>query len=241
LLGWIALLCLPGCGGAAENARPSDVAKAPEGARSPADAMPAKTAPAAAPARTAAPAERPADPADGRPAAVEPKVKIKMEDGRTGFSIKWMHDGAKLVDAEEREMVRFNASGDKLKIKDDQDNVLGYLVGRGDRVKIEDPSQQQKLFQLVRQADGDWKLEDASDQLVCRVKVREYGMEIESPGKDSLYKIKQRDGKTSLRDASDVTKMYTKAPVSAVAFACFGLDALELPVRAGLFVQLSRK
>ena len=55
----------------------------------------------------------------------------------------------------------------------------------------------------------------------------------------SLAKVKVKDGKTSLRDASDRTRFETKEPVSPLAVSCLGLDAVgSLPLRAGLLVRL---
>ena len=51
--------------------------------------------------------------------------------------------------------------------------------------------------------------------------------------------MKLKEGKTSLRDASDQTVLYTKEPCSTAAFAAFGLDKLDRPQQAGLFLRLT--
>ena len=186
-------------------------------------------------------AEQPAT--EQRPVSVEAKIKIKSGAGKNLYSIKWKDDGAKLVDADEKELARYNVSsgGAKLKIKDPEDNVIGYLVGdrASGRIKVEDSSQEKELFKLIRQEDGDWKLEDAEDNLLVRVKVRDYGAELESASDVSLYKVKLKDGKTSLRNALDATTLYTNSPVQSMSFACMGFDPIrDVRIRAALLVQM---
>ncbi|MCA9175820.1 MAG: hypothetical protein KDB14_15145 [Planctomycetales bacterium] len=173
--------------------------------------------------------------------ALPEKVKVKSGDGKTRYSIKWRTDGAKLVDAEERELARYTTSEHKLKVKDPEDKVLGYIVGnaREGRVKVEGPDQETELFKLIRQEDGDWKLEDNADKLLIRIKKRDYGYELEAPDDKSLSKVKPRNGKTSLRDPADKTVLYTQSPIDALAFACLGLDVIQDErMRAALAVHL---
>ena len=142
--------------------------------------------------------------------ALSSKLSFKATDGNVAFSIKPKDDGAKLVDANEQEMARFNLSGTKLKIKGPDDTVLGYVIASDGKYKIEDADQKNELWKLQPQSDGDWKLEDGKDQLIYKIKVREYGFEIEDGAENSKYKIKLKDDKTSIRDASDKTVYYTK-------------------------------
>ena len=102
-------------------------------------------------------AEQPLPSGSKRPAAVQPKVKVKNGDGETAFSIKWKDDGAKMVDGQEQELARYNVSPGKMKVKDPDDQVLAYLVGlpSGGRVKVKDASQEKELFKLIRQDDGE--------------------------------------------------------------------------------------
>lgn len=169
------------------------------------------------------------------------KLKVKTNSGATEMSLKPKDDGAKLVDASEQELARYNIQGDKLKIKDPRDNVLGYVVGAAPRFKVKDATQEQDLFKLIGQDDGDWKLEDAHDTLLYKIKRRPYGFEIEDPSKKSLYKIKVNGPKTSIRDATEETVRYTNDPVHPLAFACLALDAIaDLRVRAALMVAVQQ-
>lgn len=107
--------------------------------------------------------------------ALSGKLKYKTSDGDVAFSLKPEDDGAKLVDAEEREVARFNLSGAKLKIKGPDDEVLGYVIASNGKFKIEDADQENVLWKLQRQSDGDWKLEDGKDHLICKIKARGNG------------------------------------------------------------------
>lgn len=167
------------------------------------------------------------------------KIKIKKANGDTAFSLKPQDDGAKLVDAQEQELARFNLKGSKLKIKDPADKVLGYVIASGGNYKIEDAEQKVELWKLQRQSDGDWKLEDGKDQLIYKIKKRDYGFEIEDGAEASLFKVKLKDGKTSLRDASEETVLSTKDKLPTISMTCLGLDAIDsLPIKTGLMTML---
>ncbi|MDG2220079.1 MAG: hypothetical protein P8L85_01780 [Rubripirellula sp.] len=167
------------------------------------------------------------------------KLTFKATDGNVAFSIKPKDDGAKLVDANEQEVARFNVSENKLKIKGTDDVVLGYVIASDGKYKIEDAAQEIELWKLQRQSDGDWKLETGKDELIYKIKVRDYGFEIEDGDENSKFKIKLKEDKTSVRDAADQTVFYTKDKVPTIAVSCLGLKAIEsLPLRTGLMTML---
>ncbi|MEO1093701.1 MAG: hypothetical protein AAFX01_02225 [Cyanobacteria bacterium J06638_28] len=163
------------------------------------------------------------------------KIKFKHDDGNDAFSLKPKADGAKLVDANNQELARFTLDENgKVKIKDTNDSVLGYVIIENGYWKIEDARQTQALFILRAQEDGDYKLEDGNDTQLYRIKQRDYGYEVETPAKESLYKIKLKAEQLSLRDANDMTVIATKAPMLPLAMVCFGLDALDPAQQAAL-------
>lgn len=163
------------------------------------------------------------------------KLKFKRDDGSEAFSLKFKPDGAKLVDGSDQEIARLKLDeSQKVKIKGPDETVLGYVVSKGGYWKIENAEQTQELFILRRQDDGDYKLEDGNDQPLYRIKARDYGFEIETPEKQSLYKVKVKGEKTSLRNASDETVISTKSPIAPAAMASFGLDQLSQEQQAAL-------
>lgn len=162
-------------------------------------------------------------------------LKFKNDGGTEAFSFKIETNGAKLIDANDKELARLTVDEkQKVKIKNVDDQVLGYVVAKDGRWKIENADQTQELYILRRQNDGDYKLEDGADKEIYRIKMREYGFEIESPTKESLYKVKVKDGKISLRDKSDKTVLYTKSQLTPIAIACFGFDVLTQEQQAAL-------
>lgn len=169
------------------------------------------------------------------------QLKFKQDNGDELFAIKFRADGAKLVDAADQEIARFTVDDQqKVKIKDPQDQVLGYIVPKDGYWKIENAAQTQELYILRRQEDGDYKLEDGADNPIYRIKVRDYGYEIETPEKQSLYKVKLRDGKVSLRNAQDVTVLSTRSEMTPIAVAAFGFDLLSQEQQAALAYAVHR-
>lgn len=169
------------------------------------------------------------------------KVKFKDGAGKTAFSIKFYADGAKMVDGGDAELARFNYSPGKVKIKDEKDEVLGYIVGDAQKLKVEDPLQIHELFKLQPQDDGDWKFEDDKDRLIFRLKKRDYGFEIETPSDQRVSKVKVDKGKTSLRDANENTLFHSKDKIQPLSVTALGCDSIEdLRVRVGLLVAIER-
>ncbi|MFK8184183.1 MAG: hypothetical protein AB8B99_12480 [Phormidesmis sp.] len=166
--------------------------------------------------------------------AVE-KIKFKQADGAEKYSLKFKSDGAKFVDANDNELARLKVDdSQKVKIKAPDETVLGYVVTQDGYWKLENAEQSEELYVLRLQDDGDLKLEDGADQPIYRIKKRDYGYEIESPEKESLYKVKVKKGKTSLRDASEETVISTKSPMIPAAMTPFGFDVLTPPQQAAL-------
>ncbi len=168
-------------------------------------------------------------------------TKFKGENGADLFSLKLMPDGAKLVDASNKELARLNVDDrSKVKIKNAADKVLGYVVPERDYWKVKNANQSQELYVLRRQPDGDYKLERGSNQPLYRIKVRDYGFEIETPTKQSLYKVKVKGDKISLRNAQDKTVLYTKGNFLPIAVACFGFEDLSREQKAALAYAVNR-
>ena len=168
-------------------------------------------------------------------------IKFKLEGGGEAFTLKPKSDGAKLVDKNERELARFNVDNkQKVKIKDASDRVLSYIVPEKGYWKIENADQTKELYILRQQTDGDYKLEDGQNKEIYRIKKRDYGLEIETPKKQSLYKVKAKNGKIELRDASDKTILYTNVGIKPIAIACFGFDVLSREQKAALAYAVNR-
>lgn len=196
----ITLLCLGGCGSPGEKSESNGTA---------------------APVATAS--DTPAKVASSD----KTSIKFKSDDGNTAFYVKTMPDGFKIEDASNKEIARLKRTDDKIKVKDQDENVLGYIIGGSNRYRIKDANQSAVLWELQRQEDGDWKLQDGNEKLVYKVKKRDYGFEIEDSKEQSLYKVKSKDGKTSLRNSKEESVFYTKDEFPVHAVFCLGFDAIE--------------
>ena len=174
-----------------------------------------------------------------RPAPALGPVEFKLDSGAEAFTFKPKEDGSKLEGPDGGELARYTGGPGKLKIKDGADAVLGFAVAKPDRIELQDPEGAPR-FRLQRQDDGDWKLEASDGALLVRIKRRDYGWELEDPGKRSLAKAKLKEGKSSLRDAGDRTIYATKDPAPLLGVALLGLERLSLPERGALFVLLER-
>ena len=163
------------------------------------------------------------------------KVKFKLENGNEAFSLKPKEDGIKVEDAGGKEIARLTIDEQgKIKIKNAADKPLGYVISQDTYWKIENSEQTKELYILRQQGDGDYKLETGDDSQVYRIKRRDYGWEIETPQKESLYKVKVKDNKTVLRDKDEVTVIKTESDFPLLAVACFGFDVLSQEQQSAL-------
>jgi len=175
---------------------------------------------------------------EGQSAATSPGLAEKIVfKGEQRLELKPKDDGAKLVGEGDREIARYNAKDGGYKIKDASDAVLGYVKGEGRKIKIEGPNKE-PLYYLVRQDDGDYKLEDGHEALLYKVKVKPDGRKIEDASGTKIGEVKVKDDHTELRDASDGDRYKTREAVSPDAVACLGFDKVALPLRVGLLLRL---
>ena len=168
------------------------------------------------------------------------KIKFKFSNGSTAFSLKPKGDGMKVVDADDKEIVRVTLSGPrKYKFKDANDQVLGYVTGGFPSFKIKDSNLQDTLFEFQRQPDGDWKLKDGKEGLLAKVGARDYGWKVEDGSEKQLAKIKIDGERTSIRDGSEKTIYYTNDLIPSIAAVPFGLPSLGKQQAAALSAVLT--
>jgi hypothetical protein len=163
------------------------------------------------------------------------KIKFKLKNDSEAFFLKYKEDGAKLEASDGKEIARFTFDEEKkIKIKNSADKVLGYIIYQKNVWKIENAERTKKLYVLRRQTDGNYKLESGSDEFIYRIKMRDYGFEVEKPNKQLLYKIKVQEGRVALKNTDDETVIYTKSNFIPIAVACFGFDVLNQEQKAAL-------
>ena len=163
------------------------------------------------------------------------KVKFKRGDGSVAFYLQAKNNGAKMVDGNNEELAQLAVDPkQRVKMKNAAGEVIGYIVPGNGYWTIENPKQTREMYILRRQDDGDYKLEDGKSGAIYRIKAHNYGLEIETPEKQSLYKIEVKDKKITLRDAEDKTVLSTESGFSAIAVACFGFEKLNKAQQAAL-------
>lgn len=173
------------------------------------------------------------------PAKRADKIKIVDAHDHTAMSMKLKDNGAKIVDGSEQELARITRSGNKIKVKDADDKPLGFIVVADDRIRLESADEKTVICTLHRQKDGDWKFENERQQHVCTMKRRDYGVEIEGLLKKSLYKVKLKSGKCSLRNADDLAVYTTHDSIAPAAMGCLGLDGVpDLRLRAAMMFAM---
>lgn len=162
------------------------------------------------------------------------KIKFKTETGSELFSLKLQTDGAKLVDAKNNEIVKIKSEqSGKIKIKNASDKELGYIVREIGSWKLENSEQNKTLYILKLENNGNYKLEDSANKEVYKINATNNELLIQTNNK-IVYKVKIKEQKTSLRDASGKTVFSTKSNMSPIAFACFGFDVLTREQQAAL-------
>ncbi len=165
-------------------------------------------------------------------------VKFKEDGGRERFSLKPKDNGAKLVDADDREIARLKWKGAALKVSGPDDVALGYVVGSaGGALTVRDGEQQQVLYTLARQGAG-WRLNDMKGQLLYSMWPEEEGARIQDGAGADVGRVKIREGKVSLRDAEGRTRLSTRSLLDAEAVACLAFEAMDLPLRVALLFHL---
>jgi hypothetical protein len=162
------------------------------------------------------------------------KIQFKKEDSSNLFVLKEKASSANLVDANNKNIaiIKTEDSG-KIKLRNFSDKTLGYVVFEKENWKLEN-SDNKELYTFRKQGKKDYKLEDWTNREIYRIKKRDYGFDILKANKKLLYKVEVKEGKTSLRDIDDKTIFSTTSELPAIAFACFGLDALTREQQAAL-------
>jgi hypothetical protein len=163
------------------------------------------------------------------------KIKFRTEFGADLFALKQQANGAKLVDGNDEELakMRENTPG-KIKIKNNAEQVLGYVIREKGLWRLENQVSSASLYTLKRENAASYMLVDATNKPIYHITKQNNSWEVNTANKNLVYQVRIRDGKTSLRNSSATTVFYTRGKISPVAFACFGLDVLTREQQAAL-------
>lgn len=163
-------------------------------------------------------------------------IQFQGKGGTKTFSIQPVVGGATLLGTAEKEIARFtiDSSYKRFRINSAAGKLLGYAAIKGSAWAIENPERTKELYTLSRQEDGNYQLKNEAGKAIYNIKLREYGFEIETPAKQSVYKVKVEEDKITLVDASEQTSLYTNSALPPLMLACFGFENLNIEQQAAL-------
>lgn len=166
-------------------------------------------------------------------------AKLQIE-GRQVLSIKPKDDGAKLVDGSEKELARYKTEKDGFRIKGADDAPIAAIEVKGDEIRVVKGGT--PIYELKRYPDGDWKLKDAQKAELFHVKKKDgAAFEVEDAKGARVVKVDvNAAGKTKAKDAAGTEIWVAKDPIAAPALACLAFDGVDLPIRVGLLLAVSR-
>ncbi len=153
------------------------------------------------------------------------------------FKLVPRRERVKLEDANGELLARFTLDAGRLRVERAPRELAGFVVpaeegGRG--LQILDARGAKLIYQLVREPDGDLRLEDHGHNVLYVLKLREYGFKTVDAGGAVQSRVRVKPEKVSLRDASGRTTLSTRDAIPAPAMACFTLGDLSLEFQMGL-------
>ena len=153
--------------------------------------------------------------------STERNIRLKSAGEQTEYELNIAADHA-TVFGKSNEELSIVKIGDQFQVRRALDNHVGEILMTPRGINVIDPTTGQDFEFIKLRESNDWKLSDKEGETVYRVKQRSYGFEIELPDNQSLFKIKHKDKKKSLRDAGEITLLYTKDEVTTVALVPLG-------------------
>ena len=143
----------------------------------------------------------------------------------------------KLEDANGELLARFTLDAGRLRVERAPRELVGFVVPAGEGgggLQILDARGGKLIYQLVREPDGDLKLEDHDKNVLYVLKLRDYGFKTVDAGGAVQSRVRVKPEKVSLRDASGRTTLSTRDAIPPAAAACFTLGDLSLEFQTGL-------
>jgi hypothetical protein len=143
----------------------------------------------------------------------------------------------KLEGAHGELLARFAMDGGRLRVEREPHEAAGFIAppGEGARgLQVLDGSGGKLMYQLLREPDGDMRLEDDAGKLLYKLKLREYGFKTVDASGAVQSRVRVKPGKVSLRDATGQTTLSTEDEIPPAAAACFTLVDLPLAYQTGL-------
>lgn len=173
----------------------------------------------------------------GREIQLDHAIEFDGLDSARVMKLVPRRERVKLEDANGELLARFTLDAGRLRVERAPRELAGFVVpaGEGGRgLQILDARGGKLIYQLVREPDGDLKLEDGNRKLLYKMKLRDYGFKTVDAGGAVQSRVRVKPGKVSLRDATGRTTLSTGEEIAPAAVACFTLRDLPLEYQTGL-------
>ncbi len=158
---------------------------------------------------------------------------VTFKNAEHAIAFKMMHnkDGGAIID--DTGKVKFSFVEDHkekarrlIRVKDGKGAVIGVVSVVGvDLIELADAN---KYKQYALKFDGErvFKLKDAENNVLYKIKDESYGVKIETADGTVAGKVKVKEEKVTLKNASNELVLSTRSEVPAPALACFAMDKL---------------
>lgn len=167
-------------------------------------------------------------------------IKFDGPDGARSLKILPRPGMVKLEDGEDRLLARFKLVGERLEVeRGEPRELLGFVARPPDGspgIHILAPEQGKVRYRVLREPDGDVRLENGAGTLLYKLKKRDYGFKTVDARDRVQSRLRQRSSKVSVRDATGETTLSTDDPVSPAAAAFLTLGSLPVESRVALLL-----
>ena len=219
----VALGAMAGCADTADPVQPKAVAPVPTRGEQPvvATAVVDKDEPA------------------GTPTPVE-RIDFQDGQGKPFVVLERGGAGSRLLDGQGQELARYSppAKG-RVAVRDADNMVVGWIVIRDDRLQVRAVDGATIRFRFQRRENGNWKLEDGQDNLICKINRRVDGWEVKNPSGERMARVRKSENATTVSDGMGKTLASTTADIDGLVVACLEMGGVEsLPLRGGVMLAV---
>lgn len=167
------------------------------------------------------------------------KIVFEKPDGKEAFRLDPEGMTAELQIGEDR-LATYALDGARLKITLERGASGGSIEASAERDRYTLFGADSKSVErvLVREPDGDWKLQDAKEIALAEMKLRDDGYKLTDGKGAEAGRLKVKGDEKSLRDAAGTEVLETGDAIPPLAAACFQLPALTLPQKGAFAMAI---
>ncbi len=171
---------------------------------------------------------------------IREKIEFKKANGDEAFRLDPEAGGVELQLPGEKKLAAYERVGDKIHILLKKSSIEGTVEAskKHDRYTLRGADGKKVERILAVEPDGDWQVLDANEKLLRKLKLRDNGFKVVDAEDQEVGRIKVSKDKISLRDVGGKEVLYTKSSVHPLAAACFQLDGVTLPAKGALAVAI---